>query len=58
MFSENWTGLILRIMVPQFGETVGLHVNKVPMEKMGIFNTFGPVLINGRCIGYMLADDS
>ena len=25
------------------------------MEKMAIINTFGPVSINGRCIGYMLA---
>ena len=29
---------------------------KVAMGKMTIINIFGPVLINGRCIGYMLAD--
>ena len=31
---------------------------KVGMEKMGTINTFEPVLINGQCIGYMLADHS
>ena len=31
---------------------------KVAMEKMPIMNTFGPVLINSRCISYMLADHS
>ena len=25
---------------------------------MAVINTFGPVLIDGRCIGYMLAYDS
>ena len=31
----------------------------VSIEKMAIIIiTFGPVLINGRCIGYMLANDS
>ena len=31
---------------------------KEAMEKMAIINKFGPVLINGHCIGYMLADHS
>ena len=28
------------------------------MEKMAIINTFGPVLLNDGCIGYILADQS
>ena len=33
-----------------------LFGGKVAMEKMAITNTFGPVLMNSRCTGYMLAD--
>ena len=33
-----------------------LFWGKVAMEKVAIINTFGPVSINGRCIGYMLAE--
>ena len=35
-----------------------LHCVIVAMEKMAVTITFGPVLISGRCISYMLADDS
>ena len=37
---------------------LSLILGKVAIEKMTIINTFGPVLINGWCIGYMLADHS
>ena len=40
----------------QEGGFVALRANKVAIKKMTIINTSGPVLINGRCIGYMLAD--
>ena len=49
---------IWRITVPKFLEIVVLRAKKVAMEKMAIINTFGPVLINGRCIGYMQTDDN
>ena len=31
---------------------------KVAIQIMAIINTFGPVLMNDQCIGYMLADHS
>ena len=43
---------------PYFEGIAVLHTNKLAMEKMAIINTFGPVLINGQCIGYILPDRS
>ena len=43
---------------PLFWVVVVLRANTVANEEMAVLNTFGPVLINGRCIGYVLTDDS
>ena len=56
MFFEDSTCLIRRITLPYFGEIVVLRAKKVVMEKMATINTFGPILINGQCIGYEQAD--
>ena len=40
------------------GGGVVLRANKVAKEKMTIINTLRPVLMNCRCIGYMLANHS
>ena len=43
---------------PYFKGIMVIRANKVAMYKMAIVNALGPVLINVRCIGYMLADHS